>query len=57
MLVDNIGLYGSVMHYALTIAFTCSAFLLLLYFWKRGRLDFDEEPKWQMLQDHDKEEK
>jgi len=57
MIVDNIGLYGSVLHYALTIAFMGSAFLLFCYFWKKGRLDFDEEPKIQMLKDHEGNQK
>lgn len=51
--IDGAGIYGSIMHYALVIAFVGSAFLIFLYLWNKGRLDMDEKPKFQMMQDED----
>lgn len=48
-LPDVGGVYGNTLHYALTIAFMGSAVLIFLYFFWKGRLDMDEEPKMQML--------
>jgi hypothetical protein len=53
--IDSSGVYGSIFHYALVIAFAGSALLAFLYFWSRGRLDMDEEPKLQMMRNEDKE--
>lgn len=49
IVIDGFGLYGSLVHYAMTISFVGSAFLIFFYFWRKGRLDMDEEPKWQMM--------
>lgn len=54
---DAIGVYGSTLHYALVIAFVGSAFILFLYLWKKGKLDMDEEPKYQMMEDDQKDSK
>lgn len=54
-LVDGVGIYGSIMHYALVIAFVGSAFIVFLYCWHKGRLDMDEEPKYQMMQSDEQE--
>ena len=43
-------------HYALVIAFVGSAFLIFLYLWGKGRLDMDEGPKFQMMQEDEGEE-
>jgi len=48
--IDGTGLYGAVLHYAMTIALVSSALLFFIYFWFKGRLDLDENPKWQMMQ-------
>lgn len=48
--VDGFGVQGSILHYGLVIAFVGSAFILFVYFWKKGRLDMDEEPKFQMME-------
>jgi hypothetical protein len=48
--IDGFGVYGSTLHYALVIAFVGSAFILFAFFWKKGRLDMDEEPKFQMME-------
>jgi hypothetical protein len=50
-ILDGIGIYGTVMHYALIIAYSCSTLLAFTYFWKKKRLDMDEGPKWQMMED------
>jgi len=53
--LDWSGMYGGILHYSLVIAFSGSAFLAFLYFWYKGRLDMDEEPKLTMLRDDDQE--
>lgn len=52
-IVDQMGIYGSLLHYSLIIAFAGSTLLLFCYFWRKGRLDMDEEPKLQMLLDEE----
>lgn len=49
--VDGIGVYGSMLHYGLVVAFVGTAFLLFVCLWKKGRLDMDEGPKYQMMED------
>jgi hypothetical protein len=51
--LDWSGIYGGMLHYGLIIAFTAGALLAFIYFWSKGRLDFDEEPKWQMMREDD----
>ncbi len=51
--LDGAGIYGSLYHYTSVIAFVGSAFLIFLYLWKINRLDMDEEPKYQMMQEED----
>lgn len=50
---DAMGVYGSTLHYGLVIACVGSAFIIFCYLWKRKRLDMDEEPKYQMMQEED----
>lgn len=49
--IDGIGVYGNFFHYGLVIALVGSALLIFLYLWKKKRLDMDEEPKFQMMQE------
>lgn len=49
-IVDSTGVYGYFLHYAMTIFFVGSAFLIFLYLWKKKRLDMDEDAKFQMMQ-------
>ena len=51
---DSSGVYGGIFHYSLIIALVAGAFFAFLYFWSKGRLDLDEEPKWQMLNQDEK---
>ncbi len=48
--IDGFGVYGSLVHYVLTIFFVGTAFLIFFYLWRVGKLDMDEAPKWQMMQ-------
>ena len=50
-IIDGFGVYGSTLHSALVVAFVGSAFILFVYLWKKGRLDMDEEAKYQMMKD------
>lgn len=54
---DTSGVYGGIFHYTLVFALVGGAFLSFLYFWSKGRLDMDEEPKLQMMRDEEKEDK
>jgi hypothetical protein len=49
--IDAMGVYGSMFHYAFVIAFVGSAFIVFFYLWRKKRLDMDEEPKFQMMQE------
>lgn len=54
--MDEGGMYGSALHYALVIFFAGSTSILFIYFWVRGQLDMDEAPKFQMLEEQVEEE-
>ena len=47
--LDWSGIYGGIFHYGMIIAFFLGALLAFLFFWWRGQLDMDEEPKLQMM--------
>ena len=49
--VDGLGLYGKFLHYGIVISLVGSAFLIFIYLWRKKRLDLDEEPKFQMMQE------
>lgn len=51
-IIDSMGVYGSMFHYAFVIAFVGSAFLIFFTLWRKKRLDMDEEPKFQMMEDY-----
>ncbi|MEI8365525.1 MAG: hypothetical protein WCF65_03815 [Parachlamydiaceae bacterium] len=53
---DWSGIYGGIFHYSMIFATSGSALLAFFYFWKKGRLDLDEEPKILMMQDDRKED-
>lgn len=48
--LDETGAMGGLLHYAFAFALMGSAFLVFLTRWRSGKLDMDEEPKWQMMQ-------
>jgi uncharacterized membrane protein len=48
-IIDGAGIYGSIFHYAMVIAFVGTALLIFLYLWKINRLDMGEEAKYQMM--------
>lgn len=54
---DETGVFGSLLHYSLIILFMGGALLIFLYLWRKGRLDMDEEPKYEMMEDEEKEKK
>lgn len=51
--LDGCGIHGYIMHYSLLFAMVGSALLAFFYFWRKGRLDMDESPKMQMMQEED----
>lgn len=51
--MDGEGYVGALFHYGLSFALFGSALLCFFYFWSKGRLDMDEEPKFKMLEDQD----
>jgi hypothetical protein len=48
---DPNGITGSLLHYSLVLFFVLGALVILLYLWKNGRLDMDEEPKYEMMRE------
>lgn len=48
---DSFGISGMAVDSALMLFFFGSAVVAFLYFWKKGRLDMDEEAKYQMMED------
>jgi len=51
MTIDEQGVYGSLLHYGIVIAFVGSAFFIFVWLWWYGKLDMDEGPKIQMMED------
>jgi hypothetical protein len=49
--LDASGECGSIVHYAVVIALVGGAFLAFLYLWHKGKLDMDEQPKIDMMQE------
>ncbi|MFI0435135.1 MAG: hypothetical protein ACH350_05345 [Parachlamydiaceae bacterium] len=52
-IIDGMGIYGNFLSYGLVISFVGGAFLIFLNLWKNKRLDIDEEPKFQMMQEEE----
>lgn len=50
--MDQTGSFGTLLHYGMVIALVGSAFLVFIYLWRKGRLDMDEEPKFQMMEEN-----
>lgn len=46
---DGSGVYGYFMHYSMVFALVGSAIIIFIYLWRNGRLDMDEEAKFQMM--------
>jgi len=57
MTLDGIGYHGFVLHYAGVFVFFGGAVIIFLYLWYKGRLDMDEEPKYQMFEMEEKNER
>ncbi len=51
MTIDSFGLTGLIMDYAMIIAFSGSTAILFLYFWKKGTLNFEEDAKYEMMEE------
>lgn len=50
------GIQGLMLHYSLVIALVGSAFLIFIYLWKKGKLDMDEEAKYTMMKQDEKDD-
>lgn len=55
--VDGFGIQGLYFCAGSIVALSLSAVLAFFYFWKKGRLGFDEEAKYQMLKEDEDEER
>lgn len=53
---DGGGAVGAAFSYALIVFFVGVAFVVFVYLWNLGKLDMDEDPKWQMLKQEDEHE-
>lgn len=47
------GIYGALFNTAISIVFVSGALLAFCFFKKKGGLDMDEEPKYQMMERED----
>jgi hypothetical protein len=48
--LDPSGIYGMLLHYALTFVLVVGAIVIFIELWRKGKLDMDESPKIQMMQ-------
>lgn len=51
MNIDAWGLTGLILDYSMIVAFSGSTVLLFFYFWKKGQLNFEEDAKFEMLEE------
>lgn len=51
--IDGGGVYGNALHYAMVVFFAGTSLILFVYLWTKGKLDMDEAPKFQMLEETD----
>lgn len=56
-IIDGIGVYGNYLHFSLVIIFVGTAFLIFLYLWKKGRLNMEEDAKYQMMESNSIQQK
>lgn len=50
-MMDGIGIYGIIEVFSLLFALMGATLLVLIYFWCKGRLGFDEEAAQQMMKE------
>lgn len=50
-MIDSFGIHGNFIHYGMVIGLVSSALVIFVYLWTKGRLDMDEEPKYQMMKE------
>lgn len=55
-ITDPSGIYGMLFHYAMTIVLVGGALVIFIQLWRKGKLDMDESPKYQMMDEHEKDE-
>jgi hypothetical protein len=55
-MLDGIGVQGSLLHYSLVIFFVLSALFIFLYLLLKGSLHMNEDPKFEMMKELDKQE-
>lgn len=53
MSFDGLGVTGTNFHYGMVFLLVGSAFFVFVYLWKKKRLDMDEEPKFQMMEEEE----
>lgn len=51
--LDGTGFYGSVFVYSLLFAMVASHALIFYNLWRKGRLDMNEGPKYQMMEEEE----
>ena len=49
--IDGGGVYGAYFEYATGIFLAGGALVVFIRLWRKGRLDMDESPKYQMFED------
>lgn len=56
-MIDGAGFLGTMIIFSFMFTFCGTAFILFFYFWWKGRLDMDEEPALNMMNDNPQGEK
>lgn len=49
--LDGLGIYGSLFHFTMAVAFFGSALMVFIYLWRKGNLDMNEGPALSMLEE------
>jgi hypothetical protein len=52
-MLDSGGMYGAYLHYGSVVLIVGVAMVAFSYLWSKGKLDWDEAPKMQMMEDED----
>lgn len=53
MIRDGIGVYGSIFNYSFLTALFGSTLLVFIYLWRKGLLNMNEDPKYDMMEHRD----
>lgn len=55
-LIDGFGIYGNILHYGIVLSLIGSALLVFIYLACKGKLNMDEDPKFEMMESNQSNE-